>query len=125
MTIRNGKELVDPLQEPFRIFLIRDVVQVHANHVESEPFGVPEFAIDRVGVEGVGLPHLQLVDGRAGDEIASDRPGTIHIPRIDPLDTPPVVHIGGRGSGYDCHCDYTHREHVSGLLRTTAFAVSL
>jgi hypothetical protein len=34
------------------------------------------------GVEGIGLPHLQLVDGGGGQEICAHQPGLLGIPGI-------------------------------------------
>ena len=45
-----------------------------------EAFGPAEFFIDFGGIERIGLPHFELVDGIGRDEIAADNPGLASIP---------------------------------------------
>ncbi|MPN46201.1 hypothetical protein SDC9_193784 [bioreactor metagenome] len=42
---------------------------------ESEVLSPAQLAVNGGRVPGIGLPHLQLVDGRAGSKVASDKPG--------------------------------------------------
>ena len=50
--------------------------------------GPAEFAVDRLGVERVGLPHLELVDRRAGQKIAAHEPRLLGVPIVGLLRGP-------------------------------------
>ena len=64
-------------------------MQEDADGVEAELVrGPAEFAVDRGRVEGVGLPHFQLVDGGAGDKVAADQPGLLGVPKVGLLGGP-------------------------------------
>jgi hypothetical protein len=63
-----------PIQKPHRIIEVGPDMQKHPNHVEAYELAVGELALDCFGVECVGLPHLELVDGRRRDEIYAGFP---------------------------------------------------
>ena len=46
--------------------LLDQVVQEDPHGVHPDAFGPAQFAVDGGGVEALGLPHFQLVDGRRG-----------------------------------------------------------
>ena len=70
------------------VLLPEQVVQEDADAVEAQPLGPAQLAVDRRQVEGVGLPHLELVDRRARDEIAADEPGLLGVPLVGLLRRP-------------------------------------
>ena len=82
MACGDGQKSVDALREAFRVLLPEQVVQEDAHGVHADGFGPAEFAIDGGGVEGVGLPHFQLVDGGGGKEVGAHRPGLLGVPGV-------------------------------------------
>src|SRR5262249_41160400 len=59
-----------------------EVVQEDAHGVEADLLGPAQLAVNRLGVERVGLPHFELIDGGAGDEVAADEPGLLGVPGV-------------------------------------------
>jgi hypothetical protein len=57
-------------------------VQVDTDTVEAQFFGPTEFSIDRRWIERIGLPHFELIDRRAGVEIASNQPRLTFVPLV-------------------------------------------
>ena len=57
-------------------------------------FGPAELAVDRLGIERVGLPHFELVDRRAGEEVAADEPGLGVVPLVGLLGRPALGGVG-------------------------------
>ncbi len=80
--------VADALLEPGGVLLPRDVVQVDAHRVHPDPRGKAELAIDRLGIERVRLPHLELVDGRTRNEVRPDRPRLLAVPLVRLLGRP-------------------------------------
>src|SRR5262249_53186384 len=72
---RNLQELVDIFEEYLAVVAPRQVVQKHANRVKAQRLGPTQLAIDRRRIECFGLPHLELIDRRARQEIAANKPG--------------------------------------------------
>src|SRR5439155_15009774 len=70
----------DSLLEAVRVLLPQQVVQEDAHRVETERLGPPELAVDARRIEGVGLPHFELVDRRRGNVVASDDPRLLCVP---------------------------------------------
>ena len=62
--------------------------------VKPKILGPAQFAIDRFGIKGVGLPHLKLVDGRAGGVVAADEPGLFLGPGVRLLGRPALPRPG-------------------------------
>src|SRR4029078_3253441 len=75
----NLEDLIDSLEEAFAVVLPRQVVEEDAGRVHSDGLGPAELAVDRFGIERVGLPHFKLVDRRAGDEVRTDQPGLLRV----------------------------------------------
>jgi hypothetical protein len=46
------------------------------------PLGPAEFLVDLRGIEGVRLPHLELVDGVGGNVVAAHQPALRRVPGI-------------------------------------------
>ena len=93
--VGDREEPVHPRQEPRRVLLPEQVVEEDPDAVEPQPLGPAQLAVDRRRVEGVRLPHLELVDRRAGDVVAADQPGM--LPRHA------AARSGGQGPG-SCEC---------------------
>src|SRR5881398_997764 len=55
--------------------------------------------IDALGIEGIGLPHLELVDGVGGDVVRADQPGLPPIPVPRGLLRPACAGRGREGEG--------------------------
>ena len=60
-------------------------MQEDAHRVEAERLRPTELAVDSTRIERRGLPHLELVDRRAGNEVAADQPSRGIGPRACPL----------------------------------------
>src|SRR2546423_11678035 len=82
VSLRDRQEAIHSIEESNRILLPEEIVQEHPHGVEPEGFGPAELAIDGARIEGVSLPHLQLIDGGAWREVAADQP----TGRLTPLD---------------------------------------
>ncbi len=78
----NGEEGVEALREAFGVLGPELVLKKNAHGVHADGFGGGEFAIVKRGVEGLGLEHLQLVDGVGGDIVRADKPGQAGVPVI-------------------------------------------
>src|SRR5579872_4190714 len=76
----NFQKTVNPLLESCRILLPEQVVQKHAHGVHAQTLGPCQFFVYLLRVKAGGLPHLQLVDGIGGREIASHQPGLLLVP---------------------------------------------
>lgn len=70
-------------------------MQEYPHRVELVLLGPAEFDIDAVRVEGVGLKHLELVDGVRGDVVGADGPGLRLIPTVGSVSRPPALLCGG------------------------------
>src|SRR5215469_7058039 len=75
----DGQKLVDATPETLLILLPRQVVEEHAHGVHANAFSPAEFAVDLVRIEGVRLPHLELVNCIGWYEIRAHRPGLLGI----------------------------------------------
>jgi len=74
--------------EPLRILEPEKIVQEHPHRVESQVVRPTEFTTDRLRIETIRLPHLQLVDGGAGDKVAPHQPGLRGVPLLRLFDRP-------------------------------------
>ena len=71
---------------------------------EGRRSGPAEFLIDAFGIEGVGLPHLEFVDGVRRDVVAADEPGLLGVPVLRSLLSRGRwvrAACASRGSGYE------------------------
>src|SRR5688572_21046819 len=80
MFIRYVQVLSDPGFKTSRIDFPGEVMQVYTHGVKANGFSPTQFTIDGCSVEGLGLPHLQLIDCRTGNKIASSKPSNLLIP---------------------------------------------
>ena len=96
--VGRGQELLDPVEESLRIFFPRQVMQKDPDAGKAQALGPTELAVDRGQVKRIGLPHLELVDRRAGREITADEPGMFTSPCLGPRDRPGAWLGGGRGN---------------------------
>ena len=78
----DGQKCVDALLKALRILLPEQVVQEHAHGVHADALGPAQFAVDGGRIEGVGLPHLQFVDGRRRQKVRAHRPGLAGVPGV-------------------------------------------
>ena len=79
---RDGEEDADTVTEAVGVLLPDQVVKEDAHGVHAEGFGPAQLEVDAFGVEGFGLPHLELIDGVGGDVVAADEPGLMGVPFI-------------------------------------------
>ena len=80
--IGDGEEAVEALLEAGGVLLPEQVVQEDAHRAHSQAFRPAQFLVDLSGIEGIRLPHFELIDRVGGDEIAADQPGLLLIPRL-------------------------------------------
>ena len=76
------EEAIDPLAITVGVLLPRQVVQEHPHRRHAETFGPAELLVDRLRIEGVGLPHLELVDGGGRNVVAADQPRLLRVPVV-------------------------------------------
>src|ERR1700683_4448523 len=76
----NLKESVHAFLEAFWILLPEEIVEEDAHGVHAERFGPAKLEINASGIEGVRLPHFDIVDRRGGNVIAADQPGLAGAP---------------------------------------------
>lgn len=72
--------LVHAIFESCGILLPGQVVEEDAHAVQSDGCGVAQFTIDGTRIEAGSLPHFELVDRRAGDEVAAPEPSFGSVP---------------------------------------------
>ncbi len=85
---RDGEKLIDVFEERLAVVLPAKVVQKYADRVEADRLGPAELAVDRFGIERCGLPHFELVDRRARNEVAANEPGLGVVPFFGALGRP-------------------------------------
>ena len=96
--VGNGEECVDAVLETGGVLLPEKVVEKDAHGVEADGLGPAEFEINALGIERVGLPHFELVDGGGGDEVAANEPRLLSVPIVGALLGPK----GGLSQGECC-----------------------
>src|SRR5438128_2624699 len=74
VAVGDCEELVDAIQEADRVLLPEEMMQEDAHRVEAEGLCPSQLAVDGTRVERCRLPHFELVDRRAGNEIAANQP---------------------------------------------------
>ncbi len=79
---------VDALLETFRVLFPQLVMQEDAHGVHADAFGIAQFGVDFLRVEAARFPHLELVDGVLGGEVAADQPTLMAVPGIGLLGAP-------------------------------------
>src|SRR5713226_1372499 len=94
MLVRDLKELIHPPKKPGGVLLPQEVVQKHPHGVHAQVLRPTQFAVDRRQIKCVRLPHLQLIDGRAWNEIASDQEWLTRVPFVSLLRRP-CGRVGG------------------------------
>src|ERR1700681_126809 len=97
MLVRDLKELIHPAKKPGGVLLPQEVMQKHSHGVHAQVLRPTQFAVDRRQIKCVRLPHLQLIDGRAWKEIASDQEWLTRVPFVS-LPRRPCGCGGGQGS---------------------------
>src|SRR4051812_3577882 len=115
------EELIESRKISLRILIPRDVVQEDAHAVEADALRVSELAIDGRKIEGVGLPHLQLVDRGRRNEVAPDEPAGFLRPRVRLLGCPALRGAGGgdeKEKEENDAFEVKHAHHVLELKRT-------
>ncbi len=60
-------------------------------------FGPAELGVDAPGVESIGLPHFELVNGVGGNVVAADEPGLMRVPVVGLGFSPALGRLGERG----------------------------
>jgi hypothetical protein len=111
--LRERQKAVDPLRKTFRVLLPEQVVKKDAHAVEAKRLRVAELAIDRRLVPRVRLPHLELIDRGARQEIAPPQPTVLLEPGIRFLRGPPagaIRRVRGCARENDCERDDAAKE---------------
>jgi hypothetical protein len=85
---RQGEHSTHAVLETVRIRLVREIVKKDSGEGEPGLLHQPKFAVDRDRIEGFRLPHLELVDRSARDEIASGRPPLFLCPIVRLVQAP-------------------------------------
>jgi hypothetical protein len=93
VAIGDLEELLDAPDERCRILLPEKIVQKDAHAVEAEAGCPSQLPVDRGRVERIGLPHLELVDGGARDEVGADQPTLLFLPRGGAFGRPPSLGV--------------------------------
>src|SRR5262249_735974 len=91
----DGQKLIEALLESGCVLLPKQIVQEHAHGVHAQGFSPAEFLIDLRRIEAVGLPHLELIDGRFRNVVTAHEPGLLRVPVIGLLFGP----AGGLSKG--------------------------
>ena len=92
----DGQELVHPLEKARGVLLVGQVVQEDPHAVEAQVARPAEFAVDGGGIESLGLPHFQLVDGIVGQVIGAGHPAAVLPPFLGFFRRPAIA---SRGQG--------------------------
>src|SRR5690606_19671220 len=86
--VGNTEILVYPVIKSFFILFMEQIVQVYAHGIHTYGFGPAEFPVYGFGVEGLFLPHFQLVDGGTRIKVGPYKPGLFFVPLIGLFLTP-------------------------------------
>lgn len=88
MLLCDGQKFVHAFEETLWILFPKQIMQENAHAVEADLLRPAEFAVNRLWIKRICLPHLQLVDRCAGGEVAADEPAMLGLPFICFLDRP-------------------------------------
>src|SRR2546429_5682980 len=78
----NRQKLVDALLETISVLLPEQVMQEDAHRVHAEGFGPAKFLVDLFRIKSRLLPHFQLIDRRARNVIAPNKPRLLCVPFV-------------------------------------------
>jgi len=90
-------------------------VEEDAHGVHADGFSPGQLTVVGGGVEGIGLPHFELVDGVGGQVICSHRPGLLSVPSIC-LGFGPALPGGLSLKGWNEDEQQRHRKKTAGGL---------
>ncbi len=82
MAIGDLEKLIHPSKKAVAILLPQEVVDKDSDTVEAQRLGEAQLAVDGRGVEAIRLPHLELVYRGCGNEVGSDEPALLLVPRV-------------------------------------------
>ena len=82
MAAGGAEELVHPVEKSSRVLLPGEVVEEDAQGIETQILGPGQFTVDLLEIEGIRLPHFELIDRVGGNIIAPDRPGPLLHPGL-------------------------------------------
>src|ERR1700730_17195686 len=102
--------------ESLGVLLPEQIVQKHPHGVHAELLRPSQLQVDPLRIEGVRLPHLQLIDGVRRNVIASQRPGLFGIPFVC-LGCRPSLQVGGVSGVTEQH-PCSNQEKPSDVLHT-------
>ena len=85
------EKLVEALLESVGVLLPQQVVEENAHGIHADRLRPAELLVDLLGIEGCGLPHLQLVDRVVGNEVAAHQPRLLLIPRVGLFNRPALA----------------------------------
>lgn len=78
--VGNGKVTVDAVLETIGVVFPYKMVKENTHAIETKIFCPAEFTVDCRRIEGLFLPHFQLVDSRAWNEITTPQPALFCSP---------------------------------------------
>jgi hypothetical protein len=96
MPVSNPEIGIDSALESRTILFPWNVVQEHPHGVHPNALGKAQLAVDRRGIECILLPHLELVDRSAWNEITADNPGLPVVPSLGFFSRPAWIGGGDR-----------------------------
>jgi hypothetical protein len=82
MARRDGDKLRQTSSEAAVILGPKLIMEKDSHSVEPVQPGPAELGIDAPGVKGVGLKHLELIDGVRGDVVRADEPSAMPEPAM-------------------------------------------
>ena len=95
----DGEEGVEALLEAVGVLLPELVLEEDAHGVHADGFSEAELTVVDRGVEGLGLEHLEFVDGVGGDVVRADEPGLLCVPGVGLGFGPALGLLRGGGGG--------------------------
>ena len=88
MPLGNSEKFIDSFGKSLGIVMPNQIVQEYTDRIEAKLGRPPELTVNRGRIISLRLPHLQLVDGRAGDKVAADQPRLLLVPLFSLVDCP-------------------------------------
>ncbi len=95
--VGDGQHTIDTIEERVPVGFEEQVVQVDADDVHAEIGRPSQLPVDGLRVEGLVLPHLELIARRRGREVAAHKPAQVGLPARRALVRPSLCcHVSSR-----------------------------